>query len=86
MNTESEFKTWTKPCWGSDETGAAISRDPLSLAGTLGTLERGTQHTPLQANPATAHMFVVIPLKSGGLMNLFNTYSPCKRGSGGVNG
>lgn len=48
--------------YGADETGAAISGDPLSLASALRKLERGAERIPLEANPATAHMFIVSPL------------------------
>ncbi len=62
--------------FGADETGAAISGDPLSLASALRKLERGAQRTPMEANPATAHMFIMNPLTGGGLMNLFSTHPP----------
>jgi len=31
---------------------------------------------PLDANPATAHMFIVNPLRGGGIVNLFSTHPP----------
>ena len=62
--------------FGADETGAAISGDPLSLANALRKLERGAQRIPMEANPATAHMFIVSPLTGGGLMTLFSTHPP----------
>ncbi|MEK7727265.1 MAG: protease HtpX, partial [candidate division KSB1 bacterium] len=31
---------------------------------------------PMDANPATAHMFIVSPLTGGGLMSLFSTHPP----------
>jgi heat shock protein HtpX len=60
--------------YGADETGAAISGDPLSLASALRKLERGAERIPMEANPATAHMFIVNPLTGGGLMTLFSTH------------
>jgi len=62
--------------FGADATGATISGDPLSLANALRKLERGAQHLPMEANPATAHMFIVNPLTGGGLMTLFSTHPP----------
>ena len=62
--------------FGADETGAAISGDPLSLANALRKLERGAERIPMEANPATAHMFIVSPLTGGGLMTLFSTHPP----------
>ena len=60
--------------FGADATGAAISGDPLSLAGALRKLEQGAQQVSMEANPATAHMFIVSPLTGGGLMTLFSTH------------
>jgi heat shock protein HtpX len=62
--------------YGADETGAAISGDPLSLANALRKLERGVERIPMEANPATAYMFIVNPLTGGGLMTLFSTHPP----------
>lgn len=62
--------------YGADETGAAISGDPLSLANALRKLEQGVERIPMEANPATAHMFIVNPLTGGGLMTLFSTHPP----------
>ena len=62
--------------FGADATGAAISGDPLSLANALRKLQLGAGRTPMEANPATAHMFIVNPLTGGGLMTLFSTHPP----------
>ena len=57
-------------------TGAEISKDPLALANALKKLHRGVERIPMEANPATAHMFIVNPLTGGGLMTLFSTHPP----------
>ncbi|HZA55741.1 MAG TPA: zinc metalloprotease HtpX [Candidatus Udaeobacter sp.] len=62
--------------FGADATGAAISADPLSLANALRKLHLGVERIPMEANPATAHMFIVNPLTGGGLMTLFSTHPP----------
>ena len=62
--------------FGADATGAMMSGDTLSLANALRKLERGAQRIPMEANPATAHMFIVNPLTGGGLMTLFSTHPP----------
>jgi len=62
--------------FGADATGAVISGDPLSLASALRKLEQGAARNPMEANPATAHMFIVSPLTGGGLMTLFSTHPP----------
>jgi heat shock protein HtpX len=35
-----------------------------------------SQRIPMNANPATAHMFIVNPLSGGGIMKLFSTHPP----------
>ena len=60
----------------ADATGARICGNPLWLANALRKLHTGSQRVPLDANPATAHMFIVNPLRGGGLVNLFSTHPP----------
>jgi heat shock protein HtpX len=60
----------------ADATGARISGNPLALASALKKLHTGTQRIPMDANPATAHMFIVNPLRGGAFVNLFSTHPP----------
>jgi len=60
----------------ADRGGAEISGDPLSLAGALKRLQEKSEEIPMQASPATAHMFIVSPLTGGGLSKLFSTHPP----------
>lgn len=62
--------------FGADAAGAEISGNPLSLAGALQKLELGSRQIPMDANAATAHMFIVNPLTGGGMMSLFSTHPP----------
>jgi len=59
----------------ADEGGAHLSH-PLSLARALGKLEVAAQRIPMEANPSTAHMFIVNPLRGGGVLSLFSTHPP----------
>jgi len=59
----------------ADEGGAHLSH-PLSLAKALGKLEVAAQRIPMDANPSTAHMFIVNPLRGGGVLSLFSTHPP----------
>lgn len=59
----------------ADEGGAHLSH-PLSLARALGKLEVAAQRIPMEANPSTAHMFIVNPLRGGGILSLFSTHPP----------
>jgi len=62
--------------FGADTGGAEISGNPLYLAGALRKLEMANQQIPMNANPATAHMFIVNPLTGSGMMALFSTHPP----------
>ena len=63
----------------ADATGARICGNPMSLASALKKLEVGAQRIPMEATPATAHMFIVNPLRGGGLSNLFSTHPPMEK-------
>jgi heat shock protein HtpX len=60
----------------ADETGAHLSHNPESLARALEKLSLGVERAPMDASPATAHMFIVNPLTGRSLMNLFSTHPP----------
>lgn len=60
----------------ADEGGARVSGNPLWLASALRKLHEGVKRQPLEANPATAHLFIVSPLTGQGLMALFSTHPP----------
>ena len=63
--------------FAADEGGAKICGRPLSLANALRKLERGVERSPMgNAGTATAHMFIVNPLRGGGIMKLFSTHPP----------
>lgn len=62
--------------YGADETGARICGRPLALANALRKLQMGAQQIPMDANPATSHMFIVNPLTGGGIARLFSTHPP----------
>ncbi len=59
----------------ADEGGAALT-NPMNLASALRKLETANRRRPLEANPGTAHLFIVNPLRGGGLVNLFSTHPP----------
>ena len=63
----------------ADAGGAAIAGGPLGLASALKKLEAASQVVPLDANPATAHMFIIKPLSLSGLMSLFSTHPPTEQ-------
>jgi len=63
--------------YGADATGARYCGNPHSLASALRKLEDSNRKAPMtSANEATAHMFIVNPLKAGGIRKLFSTHPP----------
>ena len=60
----------------ADATGAALAGRPWGLASALEKLHVAQQVAPMDANPATAHLFIVNPLSGRSLMNLFSTHPP----------
>jgi heat shock protein HtpX len=60
----------------ADATGAAYSGNPVGLAKALDKLQQYSKKAPMQANPATAHMFIVSPLSASSLGGLFSTHPP----------
>ncbi len=62
--------------YGADDGGARLTGNPRYLADALRKLQAASQRIPMNANPATSHMFIVNPLTGGGLMKLFSTHPP----------
>jgi heat shock protein HtpX len=60
----------------ADASGARLCRKPWELAKALEKLQMAQQVAPMEANPATAHLFIVNPLSGRALMNLFSTHPP----------
>jgi heat shock protein HtpX len=60
----------------ADASGARLAGHASGLAHALGKLEAASRTMPMQANPATAHLFIVNPLSGQALMNLFSTHPP----------
>ena len=62
--------------YGADAGGAQIAGNPGYLASALRKLDGASRRIPMNANPATAHMFIVSPLSGGGFLKLFSTHPP----------
>ena len=65
--------------FGADAGGAAIAGTPSGLVNALRKLESASKAVPLDANPATAHMFIIKPFSASGLVSLFSTHPPTER-------
>jgi len=61
----------------ADATGAKIVQNSSGLASALEKLEAGAKSHPMRnANRATAHMFIVSPLRGGSFLKLLSTHPP----------
>ena len=63
----------------ADAGGAAIAGSPFGLIDALRKIEGASKQLPLDANPATAHMFIIKPFSAGGVLSLFSTHPPTER-------
>jgi heat shock protein HtpX len=60
--------------FAADAGGAAIAGNPYGLADALRKIDAVSKRVPLDANPATAHMFIIQPFSGRSLMSLFSTH------------
>ena len=60
----------------ADATGARLCGNPMWLASALKKLDTASKRVPMNASTATAHMFIVNPLRGGGVAKLFSTHPP----------
>jgi heat shock protein HtpX len=61
----------------ADEGGARLTGRPGDLASALRKLSAGVSRAPMRnANPATAHMFIVAPFSGKAMLALFSTHPP----------
>src|SRR5258707_968518 len=61
--------------YDADAGGAALVGSPDGLVSALKKIEAGSKMVPLDASPATAHLFIIKPALSG-LLGLFSTHPP----------
>jgi heat shock protein HtpX len=65
--------------YAADRLGAEICGQPMWLARALQRIEqlaRGIVNPGAERNPASAHLFIVNPLRMGGIDSLFRTHPP----------
>jgi heat shock protein HtpX len=65
--------------YDADAGGSSIVGSPYGLVSALRKIEAASHAVPLDANPATAHMFIIKPFSLGGLMGLFSTHPPTEQ-------
>ena len=60
--------------YDADAGGAAIVGHPMGLVNALRKIEAGSKQIPMDADPATAHLFIMKPFNISGLFGLFSTH------------
>jgi len=62
--------------YDADAGGARIAGGPNGLVSALRKIEVASKQIPMDANPATAHMFIIKPFSASMLLGLFSTHPP----------
>lgn len=65
--------------YDADAGGSSIAGSPYGLVNALRKIESAARAVPMDANPATAHMFIVKPFSVQGLLGLFSTHPPTEQ-------
>jgi heat shock protein HtpX len=60
--------------YGADAAAARYAGGPFGLIAALKKLETWSQRIPMDASPATAHMFIIKPFTGSAIMRLFSTH------------
>lgn len=62
--------------YGADNGGAHFAGSGAGLASALYKLHKASAHYRMNANPQTAHLFIVNPLRGDFIASLFSTHPP----------
>jgi heat shock protein HtpX len=62
--------------YAADASGAKLAGNPYGLVEALKKIDAVAHRVPLDANPATAHMFIIQPFSSGMFRSLFSSHPP----------
>jgi len=65
--------------YDADAGGADIVGTPNGLVSALRKIDAAAKQVPLDANPATAHMFIIKPFSVRGLTGLFSSHPPTEQ-------
>jgi heat shock protein HtpX len=65
--------------FAADAAGASFAGNPAGLASALRKISSASRQIPMNAQPATAHMFIMNPLSGQSLMSLFSTHPPVEK-------
>ncbi len=62
--------------FAADAVSAETTGSPNPLISALGKLESASKRIPMDASPATAHMFIIKPFSGQALTRMFSTHPP----------
>jgi heat shock protein HtpX len=65
--------------YSADAGGAQIAGSPYGLVDALKKIDYASKRVPLNANPATSHMFIIKPFSAQALLGLFSTHPPTEK-------
>jgi heat shock protein HtpX len=65
--------------FAADASGARIVGSPYGLADALRKIDAMSRRIPMDANPATAHMFIIKPFSVHGILGMFSTHPPTEQ-------
>jgi heat shock protein HtpX len=65
--------------FAADAGGAQIAGSPYGLVNALKKIESAVRRVPMDANPATEHMFIVKPFSGAGVLALFSSHPPTEQ-------
>jgi heat shock protein HtpX len=60
--------------YDADAASAKYIGSPYPLINALEKLDGYAKRIPMEANPATSHLYIMKPLGGGGIMKLFSTH------------
>ena len=63
----------------ADAGGSVLAGGPHGLVNALKKIEAASKVVPLDANPATAHMFIIKPFSMAALGSLFSSHPPTEK-------
>jgi len=65
--------------YGADNGGAYLAGSGMGLASALRRLHESSKHYKMNANPQTAHLFIINPLRGNFMASLFSTHPPVEK-------
>jgi heat shock protein HtpX len=65
--------------FAADAGAAQLVGTPYGLVDALKKIDAVSKRVPMEANPATAHMFIMKPLSVSGMLSVFSTHPPLEK-------